>query len=391
MADGIINKNLDVLKPSVSIEVAAKAKKLQEEGREILPLTLGEPNFDTPRPVVDCAIRELLNGNTHYAVGRGIPELRERIAEKLRKENGIKWSAGQVIVTPGAKYAIYLAIRTLINEGDEAIIPCPCWVSYSSLVTASGGVPVELELDFEDNYSISEEKLESVCTPRTKLLILNSPNNPTGHILTREEIDIIRRFVLKHDLYIVSDEIYEKIVFDGRKNISPGAFDDIAERVVTVNGFSKFVAMTGWRIGYLTAPPQISDKIYMLFQHTITCIPGFTMKAACVAFECVEEAEKMRQAFENRRNRAEKILAGCSAISFNRSEGAFYMWLRIRFKNMNSLDLSDYLLEKTGVIGVPGEAYGPGGKQCIRFSLAVDEDILEEGLRRVVLALGGHL
>lgn len=383
----VFNKDIDAMEPSASIAFSDKAKRLAAEGKEILSLTIGEPNFDTPKAVVDKAVEQMRAGNTHYCVGKGLPVLRRRIAKKLLEDNGISVSEDQILVTPGAKFAIYVTVRTLLNQGDEAMVLDPCWVSYSAIIQSAGGVPVSVELPFDSNHAITEEILESGVSEKTRLLILNTPNNPTGRMLTEEEAAIVAAFAKKHNLFVISDEIYEKISFDGRRHISLAANPELADRVITINGLSKCAAMTGWRVGYLAGPRAVVDKIYMLYQHAMTCISGFAQEAAAVALDCEEEVELQRSAFQARRDRFIEILSRSPAISVHVPEGAFYAWVRFDYKGMSGAEICDYLLNSTGVMGVPGLAYGKGGDNCMRFSLAVNEDTLYEAARRIVKAL----
>ena len=284
------NRNITGLTPSASIEFMAKAKALQAQGLDVINLAGGEPDFDTPAPIIEEACRQMRSGFTHYTVGQGLPELRARIARKLLEENAAPYDADEIIVTPGGKNAIYLAISTLLNPGDEVLYLDPAWVSYVPMIEAAGGKAVPVVLRYENSYRIEADALEAAVTARTKLLIVNYPNNPTGKVLTRPEAEILEQFLLNHpDVILLSDEIYERIVFDGNTTVSPASFPTIRDRVITVNGFSKSVAMTGWRLGYLAAPRPIAKQIYKLYQHSITCVSGFIQKAAVVALDCTAE------------------------------------------------------------------------------------------------------
>ncbi len=387
MSSYCFNQYIDALKPSASIALAGKANALAASGREILNLTIGEPNFATPAAVVETAVNAIREGDTHYKPGRGIQPLRERIAQKLREENGIACDAANVLVTPGAKFAIYAAVCTLLNAGDEAIVLDPCWVSYSAMIQAAGGVVKAVECSYDTNHVITLELLESAWTPKTRLLIVNTPNNPTGRMLSEREAADIAAFAKKHRVYVIADEIYEKIVYDGNRHISLGANAEIADLVVTVNGLSKCAAMTGWRIGYLTGTKEIVDKIYMLYQHALTCISGFGQQAAVTAFDCTAELAQLRAAFERRRNRFAETISASPAIRCRKPEGAFYAWANFDYKGMDGYAISDYLLETTGVMGVPGDAYGQGGKTCIRFSLAASDAVIDAAAARIADAM----
>ncbi len=383
----ILNETIGNLQPSKSMLFMAKAKQLQSLDKEILDLSGGEPDFDTPVRIREEAKRWLDAGYTHYAIGSGLPELRQRIAKKLREENGCSYTAEDVIVTPGAKFAIYLAVRALINPGDEVLYLKPGWVSYPSIIEASGGIPVPIQLQHEDGYTLRRESLESWVTENTKVLIINYPCNPTGMILSISEADIIHEFMVAHPhVALISDEIYERIIFDGLSSASMASYPDIADRVVTINGFSKSVAMTGWRIGYLATSPQIRKVIDRLFQHTITCVSGFIMKAAVVALDCQEDIEMMRLQFERRRDMFVNGLNAIPGIDCLPPRGAFYAWAKFDFPHLNAEQLSDLLLKYAKVVGVPGDAYGTGG--CyIRFSFATSDADLETAVMRIKKAM----
>ena len=283
--NGFISK----IKNSASMELMAKAQEMKARGLDIIGLGGGEPDFDTPDAIKKKAIEEIERGNTHYAIGKGILKLRERISEKLNKENNINVSPDEVIVTPGGKMAIYLAVDSLINVGDEVMVLNPAWVSYDEIVVLAGGVPVNVPLDSAENYKITEEILEKYVSEATRAIIINSPNNPTGRVIDQDEFMCIKRFVLKHDLKIISDEIYEKIVFDGHKVLSPASDSELRDRTVTVNGFSKGYAMTGWRLGYLASDINMINTIMKIYTHTITGTSPFIQEAAVVALDCAED------------------------------------------------------------------------------------------------------
>ena len=297
------NQEILGLQPSKSMTFMAKARQLQAADPEVVNLSGGEPDFDTPQKIREELYRQVAAGYTHYTVGAGLPELRARIVKKLKEENGCDYSPEGVVVTPGGKFAVYLAVRTFVNAGDEVMYLEPAWVSYPSIIEASGGKPVPVRLSRKDNYRITLEQLEQFVTDRTKMLIINYPNNPTGRTLTRSEADVLEQFLLRHpNLVLLADEIYERITYTGHESVSMGSYPSVADRVITMNGFSKSVAMTGWRIGYLATTPEIKAVMYKLFQHTVTCVSGFIQKAAVVALDCTEEIEEMRQSYERRRD-----------------------------------------------------------------------------------------
>lgn len=377
------NKNIIGILPSSSIAFMAKAKQMQAIDPTVISLAGGEPDFTTPNKICDELFRQVESGYTHYTVGPGLPELREKIAKKLADENGCNYSPDGIIVTPGGKFAIYLAVRSLVNAGDEVMYLEPGWVSYPSIIEASAAVPVPVRLSLEQNYKVTLEQLEQFATDKTKLLIINYPNNPTGKTLSREEADAVEQFMLRHpDVVLIADEIYERIVFTGYSNVSMASYPSIADRVVTINGFSKSVAMTGWRIGYLATTPEIKNVMNKLFQHTITCVSGFVQKAAVVALDCKDEIEEMRKSYERRRDLFVGGLNAIDGVQCSYPEGAFYAWVKFDIPGLDSEGVCDYILKEARVVGVPGVAYGTDDS-CVRFSFASSEEDLKQAVERI--------
>lgn len=365
----------------------SKAKAMKAKDPTIIDLAGGEPDFATPDKITMEAVRQLSAGFTHYTVGT-IPELKSAIAEKLSRENGCRYAPEGILVTPGAKYAIYLAVRALVNAGDEVLYLNPAWVSYGSIIEASGAVPVAVDLRHEDNYRITEALLEEKVTEKTKVILLNYPNNPTGRILHRDEFEVLRAFLNRHPgIYAVSDEVYERIRFDGKESISLASDPELLPRVITVNGFSKSVAMTGWRIGYLAAEPSVAAVINKLFQHTITTVSGFIQKAAVKAFECGPEIEQMRRRYAQRRDCFVGGLNRIPGVHCEMPEGAFYAWVRFDMPGMDGEAVSNFILEKAGVVGVPGEAYGEERGSFMRFSFAASDEALEQAVIKIERAM----
>ncbi len=381
------NTWIDTMKPSASVIQMEKAKAMIAQGADIVNLAGGEPNFDTPAPVTYRAIRELVNGNTHYVTGAGLPILRERIAQYLKDKDGISCGMDQILVTPGGKFAIYLAACVLLNPGDEVLIPEPSWVSYSSIVHAIGAVPVPVPLRFEDNYAMTRQVLEEKITEKTKLMIINSPNNPTGRMLTQDEAEMLMQLAQDRNLMIISDEIYSELVYDRNRHISLASLPHGMDHVVTVDGFSKFAAMTGWRLGFLCAHMEIMKRILKLYQHTMTCVSGFSQQAALQAFECREDFAAMLKAYTARRSAFIGALQRIDGVDARFPEGAFYAWVRIHKNNFDALTLCDYLLNEAGVAGVPGTAFGGGGERCVRFSFASSMEELEKAAERISRAV----
>lgn len=383
-----MNERITSMRPSGSVVLIGKAKEMQKKDPTVIGLAGGEPDFDTPSRITEAAIQSLRDGYTHYVVGPGIPELRAAICKKLREENGVICDENCILVTPGGKNAIYLAVQALLNEGDEVIVLDPAWVSYEPIVQAAGGVTVKVKLDYRSDYRITAEALEAAYSDKTRLIIINYPNNPTGRILHEDEAAVLEQFMLNHpQLYLLSDEVYEKVIFDGNKVISMGSYPSIADRVITMNGFSKCVAMTGWRMGYLAAPKPVFDVAYKLYQHSLSCMSGFLQKGAVEAFKCNDEIEEMRKVYEERRDLFISVLNSIPGVRCVPPEGAFYAWVYFDVKGMTSMEMCEYLMENAGVVGMPGDAYGEESTCCMRFSFATATEDLERASARIKAAI----
>ena len=381
------NQEISQLQPSRSIAFMAQAKQMKASDPSIISLAGGEPDFDTPLKISQELKRQLDAGYTHYTVGPGLPELRQAIAQKLQQENGCAYLPEGIIVTPGGKFAIYMAVRSMVNPGDEVMYLEPGWVSYPSIIEASAAKPVSVRLTWDQNFRVSRQILEAHCTDKTKMLIINYPNNPTGRTLSMPEALEIKAFLEAHpDVLLLTDEIYERILYTGNSNVSMASFPEIAGRVLTVNGFSKSVAMTGWRVGYVAASPELAKVMYNLFQHTMTCVSGFIQKAAVTALECREEIEQMRREYESRRDMFIGALNAIEGVSCMMPEGAFYAWVRFDIPGYDSERICDYILKNAGVVGVPGIAYGTD-EPCVRFSFAASKEELETAAARIGVAI----
>lgn len=378
-----LNKRIAGLQPSKSVTLMEKTKAMQRKDSSIINLTGGEPDFPTPMEICLEAARQMEQGFTHYTDGPGIPELREAIAKKLQVENQAPFTEKQVIVTPGAKFGVYLAVQAVLNPGDEAIWLTPGWVSYPSIIEASGGVPVAVHLKWEEDYRITYEALEEAVSEKTKMLIINYPNNPTGKVLSASDRDAIAKFMRQHpDLVLLSDEIYEKIIYPGYEAVSMASYPDLASRVIIINGFSKCSAMTGWRLGYLACCDEIYKVIMKLFQHTMSCTSGFLQKAAVLALDCREETERMRQEYEKRSRLLYEGINKLPHVEMLKPEGAFYAWVTFDL-GKDSEEVCNLLLDEAKIAGVPGIAYGEEDKVCVRFSYAASEECLKQMLKNL--------
>ncbi|MBI2875052.1 MAG: pyridoxal phosphate-dependent aminotransferase, partial [Firmicutes bacterium] len=316
--------------PSSTLAVMDKARKLKAQGEDVVSLAAGEPDFDTPGHIVEAGIQALREGLTRYAPARGIPELTEAIARKLREENGVEADPAKgIMVVPGGKMALFAAIAALVDPGDEAVYLEPGWVSYEPMVLMAGGQPVPVGLRHEDGFALDPERLAAHITSRTKLLILNSPSNPTGMLLGRSEMEAVRELAVRHNLIVISDEIYERLVFGEKEFVSAASLDGMKERTLTVNGFSKAYAMTGWRLGYVTGPPALITQILKVQEHSTTCATTFVQKAAVAALEGPQTPiTDMVAAFKRRRDFFVAGLNDIPGVSCLLPGGTFYAFPR---------------------------------------------------------------
>ncbi|HLG29312.1 MAG TPA: pyridoxal phosphate-dependent aminotransferase, partial [Candidatus Brocadiales bacterium] len=355
--------------PSATVKVGTKVKELSMKGIKVIGFGMGEPDFDTPEHIKEAAIKAIRDGFTKYTPTSGMPELREAICEKLWKDNQLKYSPSQVIVSCGAKQAILNIILVLCDKGDEVLIPSPYWVSYPEQVKMAGATPIFLKTWDENNFNISVDSLENAITPKTKLLIINSPSNPTGTVYSESELRKIVGYAIEKGLYVLSDEIYEYIIYDGVKHASPASFgDEFMKKVITVNGFSKSYAMTGWRLGYAAGPKDIIDAAIKIQDHVSSNANSIAQKAGLAALKGDQSSvAKMVEEFDKRRTYIVGRLNAIPDICCLTPQGAFYAFPNISALYnrsvagsipKNSSHLVDILLEKAGIAFVPGEPFG---------------------------------
>lgn len=369
--------------PSLTLAIAAKAKAMKAEGIDVCSFSAGEPDFDSPEHVKAAAKKALDEGKTKYGPAPGEPKLRQAIADKLRRENNLNYQAENIIVTNGGKHSLFNLMQALIEPGDEVIIPAPYWVSYPEMVKLVGGNPVIVMTDEENGYKIQPEILRSAITPKTKLFVLNSPSNPTGMVYTPEEIKALAEVIVEKDILVVSDEIYEKILYDGAKHLSIGSLnDEIFARTIVSNGFAKGYSMTGWRLGYLAAPVELIKAATTVQGHSTSNVCTFAQYGAIAALEesqdCVEE---MRQAFAQRRKVMLERINAIPGLSCPQPDGAFYLFPDISQTGLKSLDFCKTLLEEHQVAVIPGVAFGADNN--IRLSYATDMATIEKGMDRL--------
>ncbi len=380
------------IKPSATLAVTSRVKQLKLNGVNVIGFGAGEPDFDTPDYIKLAAIESLKSGFTKYTPTSGIIELKEAICEKFRKENNLNYEPQNIIASCGAKQAIYNCILTLCNEGDEVLIPSPYWVSYPEQVILARGTPVIIETNDETNFKVTKSEIERKITDKTKLFIMNSPSNPTGTAYTKEELYEITSFAIDAGLYVISDEIYEKIIYDGTKHVSPASFGkEFMDKVITINGFSKAFSMTGWRIGYAAGPLDIIKAATMIQDHTTSGPNSFTQKAAVTALNEQNNATAdMVVEFDKRRKYIVERLNNMDGISCMLPEGAFYIFPNVSglFKRSiagqtvsTSLELVNLILDKAKVAFVPGEAFG--SKSHVRISYATSMENIKEGMNRL--------
>lgn len=374
---------LQQLTPSLTLAIDSKAKAMLAEGIEVFGFGAGEPDMDTPEHIKAAAIKALQEGRTKYTPSAGIPELRQAISQKFLKDNGLDYKSNQVIVSNGAKQSCFNAIAAVVNEGDEVLIPAPYWLSYPEMVRVVGGEPVFVQTREENNWKITPEDFENAMTPRTKMIIINSPGNPTGSLYTREELKALSEVAAEEDIYILSDEIYEKLTYDGAEHVSVASVSPEAyDLTITVNGFSKAYAMTGWRLGYLAAPEPIARAIDSMQSHMTSNPCSFAQYGALAALtgdqQCVAD---MREEFDIRRQYMFERLTQIQGVSAVRPQGAFYVLANISALGLKSQNFADRLLSKSSVAVVPGIAFGDD--RTIRLSYATSLDVIKSGLDRI--------
>ncbi|WP_414623244.1 pyridoxal phosphate-dependent aminotransferase [Calothrix sp. CCY 0018] len=369
--------------PSLTLAIAAKAKAMKAEGIDVCSFSAGEPDFDSPAHVKAAAKKALDEGKTKYGPAAGEPKLRQAIADKLQRENNLPYQAENIIVTNGGKHSLFNLMQALIEPGDEVIIPAPYWVSYPEMVKLVGGNPVIVMTDEANGYKIQPEILRSAITPKTKLFVLNSPSNPTGMVYTPEEIKALAEVIVEKDILVVSDEIYEKILYDGAKHLSIGSLnDEIFARTIVSNGFAKGYSMTGWRLGYLAAPVELIKAATIVQGHSTSNVCTFAQYGAISALEesqdCVEE---MRQAFAKRRKVMLERINAIPGLSCIQPDGAFYLFPSISETGLKSLEFCKTLLDEHQVAVIPGVAFGADNN--IRLSYATDMATIEKGMDRL--------
>lgn len=390
-----LSKKLSKLSPSMTMVVAETAWQMKAQGIDVISFSTGEPDYNTPEPVKEAGIQAIRDNFTKYCTANGIPELKQAICRKLKRDNNLDYEPANIVVANGAKQVIFQACAILLDEGDEVIIPTPCWVSYVEQVKLFGGVPVLVPCREENDFRLTADIVEAAITPKTKALILCTPNNPTGAIIQEEELRKIADLAVKHDFYVIADEVYENLAFDGQKNHSIAAFGpEIKERTLTVNSLSKTYCMTGWRVGYLAASKEVAKAMSSVHGHVTGNVNAPSQKAAAFALDHIFDFTEMSRDYEERRNAVLARLAKIPGLTVSHPDGAFYVFPNVKSyfgKSYNgttvnsSSDMANYLLKEAHVALVPGEAFGMPG--YIRITFAVDMKKVHEGLDRIDAAL----
>ena len=368
--------------PSMTLAVTNAAKVLKKQGVDVLSFGAGEPDFDTPKHIVQAAVQALTEGKTRYTESSGLLELREALAAKLLIDNGLQYDPSQISVNCGAKHSCYNSIAATINPGDEVIIPAPYWTSYPEMVRLVGGVPVIIETKRENGWKMTPDEFEDAMSPLTKMIIINSPGNPTGAVYTKEELQAIADIAVGEDILILSDEIYEKLVYADQTHVSIASLGkEVADLTITINGFSKAYAMTGWRLGYTAAPKEIAAAIDVLQSHTTSNATTFAQYGAIAALQGDQQiVSDMRDEFDVRRQYMLSRLTNIRNVKVMEPLGAFYFLVDIEAMGINSVNFCEKLLSKQKVSAVPGQAFG--ADTTIRFSYATGLDVINAGMDR---------
>ena len=393
----MLAKRVSRIELSPTLKMSARTQELRRDGVDIVDFSVGEPDFPTPEAIKKAGIRAIEENFTKYVANDGIADLKTAIIGKLKKDNGLDYKKDEIIVSPGAKSCLMNAATALLEESDEVLIPTPCWVSYPDQVKLTGADPVFIPTKEENGFLLDPKDLERAITQRTKALVLNYPSNPTGALYSGEQLKEIAGICVEKNIWVVSDEIYEKLVYDGRKFVSIASFGDkIKSRTIVINGFSKAYAMTGWRLGYAAGPKEVISACSKIQSHNTSNATSFVQKAAVVALtSCGAEVEKMRAEFEKRRNMIVGLLQKIDGVTVSNPGGAFYVMPNIsRYLGKkhggdtlkSTYDLSYYLLNEAHTAVIPGEAFM--SPSHIRLSFATSTERIEEGVRRIGEALG---
>lgn len=365
-----------------------KATQLQKQGKDIIHMEIGRPDFDTPHVIKQAAYDSIARGNVFYTSNYGSPELRKAIAEKLQRDNHIAYEPEEILVTIGVGEGTYAAVAAFLEPGDEILVPNPIWLNYIHVPNFFGAVPVSYDLKEENDFQIDMEQLKSLITPKTKMLVINTPGNPTGTVQSRETLEALAKLAIEHDLIVLSDEIYEKLVYGGAEHISIASLPGMKERTITLNGFSKCYSMTGWRLGYAAAPREFIQAMVRVHHYINTCASSFVQEAGITALEKAEpDVQEMVKEYARRRDYMVQALNDIPGVHCKTPGGAFYVFANIQSFGLSSNEMADYLLEQAGIATVAGSAFGTQGEGYIRLSYACSYERIVEGMARMKDAL----
>jgi len=376
------------LKAESAFVILQKAKMLEREGYDVIHFEIGEPDFDTPEHIKEAAAKALREGYTHYTPSPGILELREAISEYLEEEFKVEYGPDEIIATPGGKAAIFYALATVVEEGDEVIIPDPAFPAYESVIRFLNAKPVFVRLKEENDFRMIPEDVEAKVTDKTKAVVINSPHNPCGSVLTRGDVEGLAEIALRHNLVLITDDVYHKIIYDGFEHESVVSIPEVRDRVLLLNSLSKTYAMTGWRIGYIAADRRFIERMVVLQNNLVSCLPAFVQKATVAALRGPQDfVKKMVDEYRRRRDVIVDGLNRIRGFKCKKPLGAFYVFPNVKGVGMDERSLVEYLLREAKVATLHGSAFGPGGEGYLRFSYATSVDLIKTGLERIKVAV----
>ena len=386
-----IAARMNRMAPSGIRKVNEKALEMERAGERVLHFEIGRPDFDTPEYIKRAAERALAEGKVHYTSNFGLMELRQAIADKLKRENNVDYTASEVLVTVGLSEAVFAVLATILEEGDEILVPDPVWLNYINVPNLLGAKAIAYGLTEETGFQMDLEEVKAKITPKTRAIVIITPNNPTGGVLSEDVLRELSEIAVQNDLMVISDEVYERLVYDGAKHISIASLPGMKERTFTMNGMSKAYAMDGWRLGYVAAPEEYILAMNKFHQHNTTCAPSFVQAAAIAALnEEGDEVKEMVKEYQRRRDYAVKAINEIPGLHCECPKGAFYIFINCKSLKMKSSDLSAFLLEEAKIALVPGDVFGPGGEGYLRMSFANSYENVAAGceqLRKAVEAL----
>lgn len=386
--DKLFAKRMDELAPSGIRKVNEKALAMERAGETVIHFELGRPDFDTPEYIKKACIADIEKGDVFYTSNFGTMELREAIAWKLKTQNNVDYKPSEIIVSVGLSEAVFDVMTAILDEGDEILVPNPGWLNYLNVPKLLGATPITYTLKEENDYQIDLDEIRAKVTPRTKAMVLITPSNPTGGVLAENVLKELAEIAVKNDIMVISDEVYERLLYDDAKHISIASLPGMKERTITLGGFSKAYSMTGWRLGYLCAPVGIIQACVRVHQYTVTCASSFVQEAAITALtDCADDVEAMRQEYQRRKDYVVKALNEIDGISCNNPHGAFYIFVNIKSLGMTSMEVAEYLLDNAKIALVPGSAFGSEGEGYLRISYACSYEELQEACARIKKAV----